>query len=827
MRPQRYITILIAIWSCISACGQDLHDYRYYKLFEQESAETVGERADSIPTARPLRRYAPRLLDEGFRFVRTLRRGASIAERRTTLGGITVERLYRSTASRLQLQWSETSGAAFDSPLAGGAFGNAEYGCDTLLHERTSVGFNLSSRNYLAGINASTAHNLGRGWSLAADISARTGRDSHIKSVFTNEMSLNVAAVGQFDSLHRLSLLLLLSPSERGTRQSSVGEAFAMRGDNLYSPAWGWQNGKVRNSHVRRETVPMAVAVYEGRISAGTSVKVSLGATMGVKRYSTLDWFDSQTPAPDNYRRLPSYFADATVADAVAEAWRRGNGRYTQIDFDELIARNRLSDNGAVYAVADRVERLTRLQLRAAATTRAGRTMRVTYGINALCDRSRNYRQMRDLLGGGRIADIDHYLIDDDTFGNALQNNMLRPNRLIGEGDRYGYDYALSQRAVSAFGAVGYAASRLRVNAAFDIGCAGIMRKGFYRKELFADNSLGRSRRVRLSPYALRVSVGYDLSARHSLRFSAVARGDMPEAEELFLQPEYNNRTVDNPALNQTFAAEIVYDFAGEKVDLRATLFGSLTRGGMQTDRLYDDVAGEYADMVVAGIDVLRYGAEVEMNARIVDHLRLSAAVSAGRYKYASDPRLSLYADRDNRLLCDRARSYVGKCTVGGAPQMLATAEIAYFNRGWGVSLGAEYAGLRYVAPSFLRRTERVARMADSPEGFDLFMRQERLRDAFSMDVSLSKTLYLSRFDRRIYTAPHRPRFIDRHPRSRLTFYLAVDNLLGTRNTVYGGYESSRLQRRWLAGEYALRPQPSRFLYAYPRTFYFSVRFTF
>ena len=172
-------------------------------------------------------------------------------------------------------------------------------------------------------------------------------------------------------------------------------------------------------------------------------------------------------------------------------------------------------------------------------------------------------------------------------------------------------------------------------------------------------------------------------------------------------------------------------------------------------------------------------------------------------------------------------QSYVGKCTVGGAPQVMATAEIAYFNRGWGVSVNAAYAGLRYVTPSFLRRTERVAYMADSPELFDEFMRQERLKDAFSIDLSLSKTLYLSRFDKRIYTAPHLPRFIDRHPHSRLTFYLSVGNLLGGRNTVYSGYESSRLQRNWLAGAYTFRPQASRYLYAYPRTYYFAVRFTF
>ena len=829
MRPYRYITTLFAIWSCISAYGQDLHDYRYYKLFEEPlpQEQAAEERTDSVAIAPIAKRYAWRAFDYNFRFVRTMRRGASFTEHRTTLGGITIDGLYRSTASRLQLADNDADGIALDTSLAGGAFGNTEYRCDTLLHERTSVAFNLSSRNYLAGINAYTVQRLGRGWSFAADISARTGRDAHIKSVFTNELSLNAAATKQFDSLHRLSLVLLLAPSERGTRQASTREAFALRGDNLYSPAWGYQNGKVRNSHIRRETVPTAVAIYEGRITERTTLSAAAGASVGIKRYSILDWFDAQTPAPDNYRRMPSYFGEEVVSDAVADAWRRGDSRYTQINFDELIARNRLSDGEAVYAVADRVERVTRLQGRAAATTASGKHTKITYGIAALYDRSRHYKQMRDLLGAEYVTDIDHYLIDDDTFGNALQNNLLAPDRRIGRRDRYGYDYALAHSAVSAFGAVSYRKSRLRVNAALEVGYSSVVRRGFYRKELFADNSLGRSRSIRLAPYTARLAVGYDISARHAVQFGAIALGEMPDKEELFLQSAYNNRTIDNPTLRQTFAGEASYRFSGAKVDFRATLFGSLTRNGVQTDHLYDDTSGEYADMVVSEIAVLRYGAEAEVNARIADHWRIVAAVSAGRYKYAANPRVSVYADTDNRLIADRVPSYMGDCTLGGAPQVLATAEVTYFNRGWGVSLGAEYAGVRYVTPSFLRRTERVAYMADSPELFAEFMRQERLPDAFSVDISLSKTLYLSRFDKRIYTAPHRPRFIDRHPRSRLTFYLAVNNLLGSRNTIYSGYESSRLQRRWLAGDYTFRPQPTRYLYAYPRTFYFSVRFTF
>ena len=124
-------------------------------------------------------------------------------------------------------------------------------------------------------------------------------------------------------------------------------------------------------------------------------------------------------------------------------------------------------------------------------------------------------------------------------------------------------------------------------------------------------------------------------------------------------------------------------------------------------------------------------------------------------------------------------------------------------------------------------RTERVLAMAVSPEQRANLLSQERLRDAFTIDLSLSKSLYLSRLSRKVYSTTAAPRFEDKHPRSRLIFRMGVRNLLGSTNFVYNAYESSRLQRYKIADEYIYNRQASRYLYAYPRTFYASATFAF
>ena len=93
----------------------------------------------------------------------------------------------------------------------------------------------------------------------------RTGRDMHVEGVFTNAVTAGLRLARRFGEGHELSVLCIVPPSVRGTRLSSSEEAFTLTGDRLYNPAWGWLDGRVRNSRVRRETVPLALAAYAGR----------------------------------------------------------------------------------------------------------------------------------------------------------------------------------------------------------------------------------------------------------------------------------------------------------------------------------------------------------------------------------------------------------------------------------------------------------------------------------------------------------------------------------------------------------------------------------
>ena len=151
----------------------------------------------------------------------------------------------------------------------------------------------------------------------------------------------------------------------------------------------------------------------------------------------------------------------------------------------------------------------------------------------------------------------------------------------------------------------------------------------------------------------------------------------------------------------------------------------------------------------------------------------------------------------------------MGDCFVGGTPQVVAMASLDYLPyKGWAASCSVQYAGLRYVEASFVRRSERVLRQATaSHEIFEQFAHQCRLGDAVTVDLSLSHWFDVGK--------------------GRMALTLAVRNLLGSKNIVQYGYEPSRLRNHISGSQRIYEPHAEIVTYAYPRNAYAVVTWKF
>lgn len=803
-------------WRCVllwlvpvAAAAQE--EYVPYRPAEERFDERFGEPMLQTDTSLFYRavQLAPDLFarqtEHAFSFVAWRRRGAEHALASIRCYGVPVSWRYVA-ALRLAGAVEERRGGLKSAPGAIGLTGGvADWRFPDFPQPAHRVAVGLTGRNYLAALRIVSCGRLGRSWSYAAALDARTGRDLHIEGVFTHALTATLSAMRQVgDGTLRLTAVVPLSM--RGLRSSATAEAFALTGDELYNPGWGFQNGHVRNARVRREVLPLVLATFEYPVAPSARLELSAAAECGTSRLSGLAWFDARTPLPDNYRCMPSYDGSAET-EAV---WRAADPRYVQIDWNELYARNRLAGGEAVYALEERVERRTHLRMRGLLTTEIGARTTLRCGLHAAVERSRFFKVARDLLGAGYLVDRDYFLVDDDSFGNRLQNDLRHPDRRVCRGDRFGYDYALVHEAAGVELQAEYRADCFRCDLGGELTQRRLYRRGYCEKELFPGAaSFGRSPELCFTTYTCKAAAGYAFTPRSYLEAVVLTAAVAPGADDLFLQPQYNNRAVADPALRRIHAVECSFSHTGRQVVWQVTGFATLSSDAVHVRRYYDDLAGVYANMVASEIRTRAVGAEAAVEVRLTPAWRIDGAVTAGCYDYAGDPLVRVYADADNAVIDAGSRSAMGDCRPGGAPQLAAVAGVSWFSRsGSGLRMSVACVSGRYVEPSLLRRTPRVARQAAvSPERFEAFTAQERLADGWTADLSLFRSFAWAA--------------------GRLTAALMVRNMLNDRRTCYDGSESLRIRRARSGDTYIYSPFDSRYTHVYPRSFYLSVSWKF
>jgi hypothetical protein len=667
----------------------------------------------------------------------------------------------------------------------------------------------FSGRNYLGSLSFRATYpiykkvHLKHDWQLSHYIRINTGQDLYIDGVSGNGVEVATSAQRRWSN-NALFVAVMLPWSQRTLRQYSVEEAFRLTDNHLYNPAWGMQSGRTRGSRQNSQLRPEVVASWWRRVSAWTALTVTMRSAVVCEGRKALAWFDAPTPMPDNYRYLPSYFSDDEQR-IVTDAWRYNDLRYTQIDWDRLYKTNALQRDGhAVYAVENRRSNTTLADLAIELTSRL-RNFDIDYGAIINLDSRREFKVVDDLLGADHLLNIDYFISDDATYSTRFRNNLRNDDLTAQDGDRYGYDYRLTRWNVGLFGVVRWAYEGFDFELGANLSYVDIRRRGYFEKELFAGNrSFGKSRSASLYPASLSALSTYTLN-NHKFKLQFIARGNAPEQESLFLQPEYNNRLAENLRSSLTIASEIGYEYTNTNFKLRAALFLSHHSRERDIVRYYDDLAQEYVDAIVSDIARLNFGLEAEASVRWLQHLSSQFSLSVGRYSYCRDAQVNVYADNDNRLIATTKSLMNG--VHSSYPSISLYGDVAYRRAGWQAAISLQYWGVRYVSPSFVRRTERVLNYAPSAEEREVLKSQQRINDAVSLGINLGKSF---RFKNRLW----------------LSLYFSVDNLLNSK-MIYGGYEQHRV-RRISSGYYSsTEPFANKLSYAYGRVFRLSVSLGF
>ncbi|HIW98208.1 MAG TPA: hypothetical protein H9866_06950 [Candidatus Tidjanibacter gallistercoris] len=673
----------------------------------------------------------------------------------------------------------------------------------SLAQQGLAVTYTYSEKRYRNGMRFRAAGRLGRGWHYALAARGRWGEDAFVRGVFTDAFMGSVAVEKRFRRGASLALFLMAAPQQRGMKGWTEREAYDLTGDYQYNPYWGPFEGRVRNSRVRRDFAPMAVVRFGMPGKNGFNYTVVAGVRAGYRSRSGLSWSDANSPAPDYHANLPGHRTEPHVIAALEEAWRSGDVRVTQVDWTGMYDANLFASDGASLYTADRrMERIGNWQVAFTATGPEREGFGCDYGVRMRRDGSRFYRIAADLLGG-------RFVHNRDPFTGA-DSDIRNPGRRTEQGGRYDYDYDMVRREVAAFAAGHYRQGRFGLSFGAQFALADVRREGHYEKETLPGSmSYGTSAVTEFVPYNAFLSVRYAFTAGHRIAAELYAGEYTPHYGNMFLSPDYSNALAEGIDTERVFGAQAEYRipvFGIAAFEFAA--YAMYTGRAMQISRYYDDLYGLYCDMVMSGIARFDWGVEAGVRVELTERLALTAALSAGNNVYRGDPELSVLEDATGRVLLEGDRARLDGFVHSATPQTLVAAALTYAARSqWGFSLEWMYAGRRYVTVNPLRRTDRFVWLAASPEERQACFRQERLPDAWVLNVGVTKGFTL--FGVRVFAS------------------VSVDNLLGRRDIVYGGYEQMRFDDYTADGRTVYRPFPSRYNYAYPRTLLASLTVSF
>lgn len=693
-------------------------------------------------------------------------------------------------------------------------------------HMRKGFRASVSNANQMyrwRGMVSYASGALDNGWSYGFSLSTRQGGNGYVDGIFYNAYGYFASVEKLFGTRHRLSFSILGTPQERGAQQASTQEAYDLFGSNFYNPNVGYQNGKLRNTRVRRTHEPIAMLNYAYEITDKTRLTVATGLRFGYNGYSALTWKDGADPRPDYYRYLPSnYLSQITSGisgifepttdeqfnnyiSGALSAIENWNG---YIDFDRMYALNRHEDSStagyakgyrANYMIEER--RTDQLDYNFVATLshEFNANHRVVGGVKARVNRTEYYSTVKDLLGADYWLDIDKFAERDKGSDElAYQNDVEYYNanghaKVVKEGDKYSYDYYAHLRQAQLWAQYGLTLGGFNMNIGAEAGYTSMWRQGLWRKGLFpnGNDSYGDSERLNFLTYKAKAALSYRFSGAHSIALNALAMADAPKFAAAFVSPRTRNQS--NPGLTteKIYSAELTYNLSLPYIKARISGYFTEMHDQSKVISYYDDLQSSFTNFAMSGIDKRYYGVEFGFSVPIWAGISVQGAVNYGDYRYTSNPNFVQIIDNSAQIeLVDKVNWK--NFFVESTPQIAANIGLDYRgDNNWFASVNFNYYDKMYLSMNPAYRTNNAVKSyvevlsnenaSDTAKAWALtninnMRKQEDLGYAYTLSASVGKNFYIQR-------------------KYMLGFSAEVKNILNNQNIKTGGYEQMRMRR--------------------------------
>ncbi len=657
------------------------------------------------------------------------------------------------------------------------------------------ISYAVTNRNYRNRIMGTWSTGLlPSGWALSLSASHRWSQEGYIPGTFYDGYSYFASVDRKFNDHHTLNFVVMGSPYKRGGDASAIQEMYDLSGDHYYNPTWGYQQGKKRNSKVYSGNQPYAMLRYDWRFNDKVNLTTVIGYQTGKNSSTALDWLFANDPRPDYYRRLPSFQDNQDVADEITNTLTSDKS-LLQVQWDNLYQANYISSftvenvdgvegndyTGALshYIVEERRNDINKKAGNIVLEYLLSPHSQLHAGASVILQDTRNYKLVDDLLGGEFYLDWDKYAVQDFP-GNtdALQNDLLRPNRILHEGDQFGYDYYSRIRQES-----GWASFQTNSNH-WEIGLTGALKNQVYWRDSkvqngkFPDNSLGKSDKHDFLVPTGKGLVRYKVNGRNYFTLSGMYSEMAPTFRNAYISPRTRDNVVDGLVPEKLTLGEIRYDLRSPYLKMEVAGFYIISKDGIKSTSFYHDDLRTFVNFTQTGIDKQYRGVEASVEYTLVPGFTLSGAACIGEYIYTSRPTAIITQDNDGSVLSQNITIYAKNLYVAGTPQTAYTLGLTYKSKHfWSFYANLNRFQDNYVNYNPLRRTTQAVDLVQyQSEQWEAILSQEKLDPAWTVDISFYKSWLVGWLKER----------------STFAVNIGINNLLNNTNYIDDAFEQYR-----------------------------------
>jgi hypothetical protein len=583
------------------------------------------------------------------------------------------------------------------------------------------VTYSSSNRSYTNRLLASYASGLVEGgWSYALMIGRRWGNEGFQDASIYDSNSFFASVEKKINDKHSLNFTGIYAPNRRGKSSPNTQEVYDLKGIK-YNEYWGYLDGEKRNSRIKEVEEPILMLNHFWDINSKTSLNTNIGYQFGTLGNSRLNYSGGGNPSPAYYQDLPSFELSHPDGPDYASAFIKeqnflNNG---QIDWERILDANLTNNNPingsnpAAYTLYEDRSDDKQLTINSILSTEVNENILINASVNYKTLKSENFGEVIDALGSTTGT------LNVDSF-DGFQYDNQNPDRIVGEGDKYRYNYNLYADVIS-----GYAQAQFKYNKVDFFLSASLTNTEYQREGLWEHSrflgaaSLGKGEKLSFTGFGVKGGFTYKITGKHVLDVNAGYITRAPSLRNTFSNSRENHNIVRNIKEEKISSVDASYIFRSSIVKAKLTGYyskiedanevGFFFADGLSGFEIENNDTSAFVQEILQGIDKRHIGVEFGIEAQVTPTIKLKGVASVGQYTYDNNPDLYLtsssFTSNDGSISYGQANLKDYK--IAGGPQRAASVGFEYRDPAyWWFGATANFFSNAYLDVNTLTRTE-------------------------------------------------------------------------------------------------------------------------